>query len=88
MPSTLSATLKRLERLGYISIVAVDEDRRRRQIFLTARGSEAIAATSVLEGRKVKQLLARLSYAERRTALEGLRLMARAACELSEESQK
>lgn len=82
--STLSATLGRLERLGYISSVAVHEDRRRRQIFLTPRGAEAIVGTSVLEGRKVKQMLKRLTGEEVGAALAGLRLPARAASELAE----
>ena len=88
VPSTLSATLKRLEMLGYISTVTAEQDKRRKQIFLTARGSEAIAATSVLESQKVKHMLERLSDAERRTALSGLRLLARAANEISEEDEE
>ncbi|HVF47955.1 MAG TPA: MarR family winged helix-turn-helix transcriptional regulator [Pyrinomonadaceae bacterium] len=84
VPSTLSATLGRLERLGYISSVTVDEDKRKRQIFLTARGAEAMAGTSVLEGAKVKQMLERLSEKEIEAAVSGLRILARAAGELSE----
>jgi DNA-binding MarR family transcriptional regulator len=85
IPSTLSATLKRLEKLGYISTAATADDKRRRDVFLTTRGAQAIASTSVLDGDKVRQTLERLSEAERKAAVKGLRLLARAANELSGE---
>lgn len=84
MPSTLSAALKRLAGLGYITSIHDDEDNRKRQIFLTAQGAEAMAATSVLDRAKVTQMLARLSKAERGIALNGLTLLARAARETME----
>ena len=87
VPSTLSATIARLRRLGYISSPADPADKRKRQIFLTARGAEAMAGTSVLEGGRVRQMLERLSPSERGPALEGLRLLARAAREISEEGK-
>jgi MarR family transcriptional regulator, organic hydroperoxide resistance regulator len=88
VPSTLSATLKRLEKLGYISTAAAADDKRRRDVFLTTRGAEAIASTSVLDAEKVKQTLERLSDVERNAAVKGLRLLAQAANELSEENGK
>lgn len=85
VPSTLSATLERLARLGYIENIAKAEDRRKRELWLTERGAEAMAATSVLDSARVAQLLEMLSVSERKKAVEGLALLARAARELKEE---
>src|SRR5215813_4753527 len=68
-PSTLSAAISRLARLGYLSNVASEKDGRRRELRLTDRGAEAIAATSVLDARRVKALLKALKPAERKQAL-------------------
>src|SRR5687768_7994536 len=76
VPSTLSAALQRLERLGYLSSTPREGDRRRRELRLTARGAEAMASTSVLDASRVEQLLARLSDSERQAAVRGLRLLA------------
>ena len=83
-PSTLSAAISRLARLGYLSNVASEKDGRRRELRLTDRGAEAIAATSVLDARRVKALLKALKPAERKQALLGLALLARAARKLSD----
>jgi DNA-binding MarR family transcriptional regulator len=77
--STLSAALRRLERLGYIANVPVAEDRRRRDLTLTDRGVDAMAATSVLDRDRVKKLLAILPARDRQMAMRGLSLLARAA---------
>lgn len=84
VPSTLSAALKRLSRLGYIRSVASEDDKRRRQVFLTDKGAEAMAGTSVLDRDKVARMLGRLSKDELETALLGLGMLARAArdCEV------
>src|SRR5215210_407418 len=67
--STLSATIARLERLGYLSSVATESDRRQRELRLTDRGAEAMASTSVLDAQKVASLLARLSAKDRKAAV-------------------
>jgi DNA-binding MarR family transcriptional regulator len=84
-PSTLSASIKRLTTLGYLTCDAPVNDKRRREIRLTERGAEAMAATSVLDRERVRGMLKRLKPADRRTALNGLALLARAARELGAE---
>jgi DNA-binding MarR family transcriptional regulator len=83
-PSTLSATITRLEKLGYLSSTPHESDRRRRELKLTARGGEAIAATSVLDVDRVRAMMMRLTPAERKVAVRGLGLLARAAREIKE----
>jgi DNA-binding MarR family transcriptional regulator len=77
--STLSATIARLEANGYITSTAVDRDRRKRELRLTDKGAEAMSSTSVLDAEKLRALLERLSESERRAAVRGLGLLARAA---------
>lgn len=84
-PSTLSASLKRLTNLGYLNCDAPANDQRRREIRLTDRGAEAMAATSVLDRERVRGMLKKLKPADRRWALNGLALLARAARELGAE---
>lgn len=80
-PSTLSATISRLEKLGYLSSKPAEDDKRQHELTLTARGAEAIAATSVLNAERVRALLKQLTRAERKAAVRGLALLARAARE-------
>ena len=80
--STLSAALVRLESLGYLTRRPRPRDRRTIELRLTDLGAEAMAATSVLDRRRVAGLLARLTAAECRRAIAGLALLARAAGEL------
>src|SRR4051812_34723147 len=47
--STLSASIQRLENLGYISRTPRPKDRRIVQLQLTTAGEQAMAATSVLD---------------------------------------
>lgn len=75
----MSAALKRLARLGYVAIRRDDDDARRVQLRLTARGVRAMGDSSVLETGRVRALLRHLTPAERRRAVEGLALLARAA---------
>lgn len=84
VPSTLSAAIARLSKLGYLSSQPVAKDRRRRELRLTARGAEAIAATSVLDAERVRALLKKLTVAERKAAVRGLALLARAARQIKE----
>jgi DNA-binding MarR family transcriptional regulator len=78
-PSTLSASIARLSKLGYLTSQPNKKDRRRREIRLTARGAEAISATSVLNAERVRAMLGKLKPAERKEALLGLALLAKGA---------
>jgi MarR family transcriptional regulator, organic hydroperoxide resistance regulator len=78
-PSTLSAAIARLESLGYLSSTPAEDDKRRRDLLLTDRGAEAMAETSVLDRDRVRALLDTLSAAERKAAVRGLSLLAKAA---------
>ncbi|MDX6383998.1 MAG: hypothetical protein QOK48_1571, partial [Blastocatellia bacterium] len=55
------------------------KDRRKRELRLTPRGAEAITATSVLDGERVRAMLNQLQASERKAALHGLALLAEAA---------
>ena len=80
--STLSATISRLKKLGYLSSTPAANDKRQRELKLTARGAEAISATSVLNAKKVRALMKKLTRNERKAAVKGLSLLARAAREI------
>ena len=82
-PSTLSAAIARLSELGYLTSSPSETDRRKRELRLTARGAEAIAATSVLDAERVKALLNKLELDERKAAVRGLSLLAQAARRLN-----
>ena len=77
--STLSASITRLNRLGYLSSKPAESDKRQRELRLTARGSEALASTSVLDAKRVAELLTHLDPEERTAAVRGLQLLAQAA---------
>src|SRR6267142_192775 len=62
--STLSGSIARLAKLGYITSEPAEKDKRRRELRLTARGAEAIVCTSVLNAERVKALLTKLSKSE------------------------
>ena len=83
-PSTLSAALSRLSELGYLTNEPGKKDRRKREIRLTARGAEAIASTSVLNAERVRALLTKLKPEERKAAVRGLALLAKAARQLKD----
>lgn len=82
-PSTLSAAIARLSELGYLTSEPHKTDRRKRELRLTARGAEAIAATSVLDAERVQALLNKLKPDERKAAVRGLALLAQAARRLN-----
>jgi DNA-binding MarR family transcriptional regulator len=82
-PSTLSAAIARLSKLGYLTSNPNETDRRKRELRLTARGAEAIAATSVLDADRVQALLNKLKPDERKAAVRGLALLAQAARRLN-----
>jgi DNA-binding MarR family transcriptional regulator len=83
--STLSATLNRLVRLGYITSTPLSEDRRQRELRLTDLGAKAMSSTSVLDSERLEQLVSRLSAKEREEAIHGLSLLARAARDLEDQ---
>ena len=86
-PSTLSAAIARLSDLGYLTSEPNDDDRRKRELRLTARGAEAIASTSVLNAERVQALLDKLKPDDRKAAVRGLALLARAARKLNEKGR-
>jgi len=85
--STLSAAIRRLARLGYLHRGQSSHDRRAAALTLTAQGSKAMAATSVLDSERVGALLSELTVSERRRALDGLELLAKACRNLSRDLQ-
>jgi DNA-binding MarR family transcriptional regulator len=84
VPSTLSATLTRLSKFGYIRNIPRNEDRRKRELWLTELGEKALSATSVLDAKRIRRMLEQLTPAEREQAIRGLSLLGRAACTLKE----
>jgi DNA-binding MarR family transcriptional regulator len=86
-PSTLSAAIARLSELGYLTSKPNDIDRRKRELRLTARGAEAIASTSVLNAERVQAMLNKLKPDERKAAIRGLALLARAARKLNKKGR-
>jgi DNA-binding MarR family transcriptional regulator len=82
--STLSASITRLSRLGYLSSKPAASDKRQRELRLTARGSEAIASTSVLDAKRVAELLTHLNPTDRGAAVRGLQLLAQAARQMKQ----
>lgn len=78
----LSAAIRRLTTLGYLQRESSASDRRAAALTLTAQGAKAMAATSVLDPQRVRALLAKLTRDERRRALEGMELLARASRQL------
>ncbi len=78
-PSTMSLAVDRLERSGYVARARDARDGRVRHIRLTVAGERLRGTETVLDPALVQSLLARLRPAERRSALAGLALLARAA---------
>lgn len=78
---TMSLTIDRLERKGYVVRLRDAADRRRVQVRLTSAGVRVKEASSVLDAPLVEDMLARLSAEERDAALRGLALLAGAAQE-------
>lgn len=87
-PSTLSATLKRLEGLSYIRRDEAQPDRRKKYLLLTELGKRAMVATSVLDEKRVLKLLRGLDPEERKRAVAGLRLLAKAALRLKDSPRR
>jgi DNA-binding MarR family transcriptional regulator len=77
--STLSAAIKKLEKLGYLFRSPSPKDRRIISLLLTAHGAKAMAATSVLDSKRVAAVLAWLTTKQKARALKGLELFAQAS---------
>ena len=77
--STMSLAITRLTRMGYVQRQRDRDDRRFVRLRLTADGLRIRESKSVLEPERVERMLAQLSVSDRRHALEGLALLARAA---------
>jgi len=86
--STVSEELKRLRALGLVAMDGVAEDGRRRRIQLTEAGRQAIVGSSVLDASRVGAMLERLTAAERKAAVRGLRLLAEASRALGDSKQR
>jgi MarR family transcriptional regulator, organic hydroperoxide resistance regulator len=76
---TMSLTIDRLERKGYVTRLRDTSDRRRVHLRLTAAGVRVREANSVLDPARVEALVSLLADDEREAALRGLALLARAA---------
>jgi DNA-binding MarR family transcriptional regulator len=77
--STMSLSVDRLERLGYVKRARDRGDRRRVHLTLTPAGVRVKEAQSVLEPERVRGMLAQLAREEREAGLRGLEILARAA---------
>jgi DNA-binding MarR family transcriptional regulator len=77
--ATMSLTIDRLERKGYVARVRDAADRRRVNVRLTAAGVRVRDASSVLDAELVESLMARLDESDRDAAIRGLALLADAA---------
>ena len=80
--SSMSATIKRLIQLGYVTRAREPDDARAAALRLSPAGARAMQAGSVLDTDRVAALLARLAPSDRKQAIAGLRLLARAADQL------
>ena len=77
--STMSITVERLVRGGHVSRIRDQNDTRRVQLRLTESGVRIKSEKSVLDPERVQEMLANLTREERRRALAGLSLLARAS---------
>ena len=80
--STMSLTVDRLERAGYVTRGRNKTDKRRVDLKLTASGARIKQQQKVLEPELVAALLARLDRERRQEALRGLQSLAGAATEM------
>ena len=77
--ATMSLSVDRLERKGYVVRLKDAKDRRRVHVRLTTAGVRVREASSVLDPARVEALVSRLTEEERTRAIEGLGLLADAA---------
>jgi len=77
--STVSETISKLERLGYVAKARGHvADRRRVGLVLTPKGVDVVRASSVLEPALLRAALARLSPRDLTRAVNGIATLARA----------
>ena len=84
--STMSLSIDRLERLGFIVRRRDPGDGRRIRLLLTPAGVRIKQTDRVLDPARVRAMLAHLSRLERRRALEGLALLASGAQALMQQA--
>jgi DNA-binding MarR family transcriptional regulator len=82
---TMSLTVDRLERKGYVVRLRDVADRRRVHVRLTSAGVRVREASSVLDPPLVEAMVARLNDEERAAAIHGLGVLASAAQRQMEE---
>jgi MarR family transcriptional regulator, organic hydroperoxide resistance regulator len=82
---TMSLTIDRLERKGYVVRLRDAADRRRVHVRLTSAGVRVREASSVLDPPLVEAMVARLEGEDRDAAIHGLNLLAAAAQRQMEE---
>ncbi len=85
-PSTMSLSIERLVRLGYVRRTRDGKDARRIALRLSPAGERVREANSVLAPARVRGLLGQLSPHERTKAIDGLALLARAAQQFMEKA--
>jgi DNA-binding MarR family transcriptional regulator len=85
--STMSLTVDRLERGGYVRRERSKQDARRVELRLTPAGMRVKRQQKVLEPDLIETMLARMDEKRRRKALRGLELLAEAARELVESGE-
>ena len=78
-PSTISLAIDRLEARGYVTRMRDARDARRVHVRLTETGVQVREAHSVLDAERVTSLFAELDEEQRTRAIQGLRLLAKAA---------
>lgn len=85
-PSTMSISIERLVRQGYVLRTRDRVDGRRISLTLSAAGARVRDSKSVLDAARVRQMLARLTRSERDEAVRGLAMLAQAAQKFMEET--
>jgi DNA-binding MarR family transcriptional regulator len=83
--STMSLMIDRLARGGYVIRERDSKDGRRVNLRLTKAGVRIKSQKSVLDPVRVRTLLAQLTAEERKEAIQGLALLARAAAQAMEQ---
>jgi DNA-binding MarR family transcriptional regulator len=81
--STMSLTVDRLERGGWVTRERSSQDARRVELRLTEAGSRIKKQQKVLEPALVSAVLERLDERKRKQALRGLELLAKASREMA-----
>jgi DNA-binding MarR family transcriptional regulator len=81
--STMSLTIDRLQRTGYVLRGRSAVDRRRVDLLLTPAGARMKKQQKVLEPELVARVLAHLDDRKRRQALRGLEFLAEASLEMT-----